>query len=150
MTNLHQMMQGCFDPSRTGERVCVRHGGPEGNIHCIATDSERPANPMIGPSAKSPAVLRFPRLAARDLEGRAITLPDAFAGSSNLVVVAFRREQQSMVDSWISWFDTISKTHPGLRCYEVPVLATRWSPARRFIDGGMAQAVREQRRVVAR
>ena len=28
---------------------------------------------MIGPSAKSPAMLRFPRLAARDLGGPAIT-----------------------------------------------------------------------------
>ncbi len=99
---------------------------------------------MIGPSAKSPAMLRFPRLAARDLDGRAITLPDAFAGSPNLVLVTFRREQQSTVDSWISWFDTISTTHPGFRCYEVPVLATRWSPARRFIDSGMARAVRGQ------
>jgi hypothetical protein len=89
------------------------------------------------------AVLRFPRLAARDLEGRARSLPDDFAGTSNLVVVAFRREQQTMVDSWIAWFETVAARHPGARCYEVPVLATRWSPARRFIDGGMAQAVRE-------
>jgi hypothetical protein len=102
------------------------------------------SEPMTDSNAKSHSVLRFPRIAARDLEGRAITLPDVFAGSSNLVVVAFRREQQSMVDSWISWFDTISATRPGLRGYEVPVLATRWSPARRFIDGGMARAVRDQ------
>ena len=99
---------------------------------------------MTDPSAELPAMLQFPRLAARDLEGGARMLPAGFTGSSNLVVVAFRREQQSMVDSWISWFDTISAAHPGLRCYEVPVIATRWSPGRRFIDGGMAQAVPEE------
>ena len=48
-----------------------------------------------------------------------------------------------MVDSWIAWFETVVAQHPGVRCYEVPVLATRWSPVRPFIDGGMAQAVRE-------
>ena len=94
-------------------------------------------------SGNALAVLRFPRLAARDLEGRARALPGDFAGTSNLAVVAFRREQQPMVDSWIAWFETVAARHPGVRCYEVPVLSTRWSPARRFIDGGMAQAVRE-------
>lgn len=90
------------------------------------------------------ASIRFPRLAARDLEGRDVDLPDAFSGASNLVVVAFRREQQSMVDSWVGWYETVAAEHPSLRCYEVPVIATRWSLARALIDGGMAQAVRAQ------
>ena len=72
----------------------------------------------------SPA-LRFPHLAARDLEGRSLELPDAFSGAPNLVIVAFRREQQAMVDSWIAWWETITAEHPNLRCYEVPVIATR-------------------------
>src|SRR5664279_2573234 len=99
---------------------------------------------MSEPSAKPVAAMRFPRLAARDLEGRVRSLPDDFAGTCNVVVVAFRREQQSMVDSWIAWFDTIAAQHPGVRCYEVPVIAARWSLARPVIDGGMAQAVRAQ------
>lgn len=69
-------------------------------------------------------------------------LPEAFSGDPNLVVVAFRREQQSTVDSWVAWFDSIAPELPRLRCYEVPVIATRWSPGRRVIDGGMARAVR--------
>ena len=88
--------------------------------------------------------IRFPHLAARDLEGRSLELPDAFSGASNLVIVAFRREQQAMVDSWIAWWETIAAEHPSLQCYEIPVIATRWSPARPVIDGGMAQAVRAQ------
>ena len=99
---------------------------------------------MSEATAEPVAAMRFPRLEARDLEGRGRSLPDDFSGTHNLVVVAFRREQQSMVDSWIAWFDTIAAQHPGLRCYEVPVIATRWSLARPVIDGGMAQAVRAQ------
>jgi hypothetical protein len=87
--------------------------------------------------------MRFPQLAARDLERRARALPEDFSGAPNLVVVAFRREQQPMVDTWVEWFGTIAAQHPQLACYEVPVIATRWSPARPVIDGGMAQAVRE-------
>ena len=99
---------------------------------------------MIGPNAEEGASWPFPRLDARDLEGRRRSLPDDFEGPSNLVVVAFRREQQAMVDTWVAWFEGISAAYPALRCYEVPVLATRWSPARGFIDGGMARAVRER------
>ena len=88
--------------------------------------------------------IRFPHLAARDLEGRSLELPDAFSGASNLVIVAFRREQQAMVDSWVAWWEAIAAEYPSLRCYEIPVIATRWSPARPVIDGGMAQAVRAQ------
>ena len=49
-----------------------------------------------------------------------------------------------MVDSWVAWWETIAAEHPSLRCYEIPVIAARWSPARAVIDGGMAQAVRAQ------
>src|SRR5690349_14766783 len=100
---------------------------------------------MSEPGAK-PVALRFPRLAARDLEGRVHSLPDDFAGTRNLAVVAFRREQQSVVDSWIAWFAGIAAQQPGVRCYEVSVIATRWSPARLVIDGGMARAVQDARR----
>jgi hypothetical protein len=99
---------------------------------------------MREPTANGFGEVRFPRLEARDLEGRARALPDAFAGELNLVIVAFRREQQAMVDTWIAWFSAIALQHPTLGCYEVPVIATRWSPARPLIDGGMAQAVRAQ------
>ncbi|MFI5041510.1 MAG: hypothetical protein ACHQNA_06625 [Acidimicrobiales bacterium] len=99
---------------------------------------------MSGSGAGGFAGIRFPHLEARDLEGRAITLPEDLAGTSNLVILAFRREQQALVDSWVAWFEGNATDHPGLRCYEVPVIATRWSPARPVIDGGMAQAVRER------
>ena len=90
------------------------------------------------------AVVHFPRLAARDLDGNAVSLPEDFSGECNLVLVAFQREQQSIVDSWIAWFESRSSELASLRCYELPVIATRWSPARPFIDGGMARAVRDR------
>jgi hypothetical protein len=84
---------------------------------------------------------RFPLLGARNLEGSPVELPVGFAGDQNLVLVAFRREQQAAVDSWIAWYTSVATDHPGLRAYEVPVIATRWSPGRAMIDGGMARAV---------
>jgi len=86
---------------------------------------------------------RFPTLAARDLERSERTLPDAFTGSWNLVVVAFRRQHQTLVDQWVAWHEGVAAERPGFERWEIPVIGALWSPARSFIDGGMAQAVRE-------
>jgi hypothetical protein len=86
---------------------------------------------------------RFPTLHARDLERTDRTLPDAFTGDWNLVVLAFRRQHQALVDRWVAWHEDVAAERPGFECWEIPVIGTLWSPARSFIDGGMAQAVRQ-------
>jgi hypothetical protein len=86
---------------------------------------------------------RFPVLAARDLERRSCTLPAAFTGRWNLVLVAFQRTQQAEVDTWTAWHASVADRISDFACYEVPVLAVRWLPVRLVIDGGMAQAVRD-------
>ncbi len=84
---------------------------------------------------------RFASMSARDLERRPRSLPEAFTGRWNLVMVAFLREHQEDVDTWTAWQSTVADEHPGFECYEVPMLAVRWLPMRRAIDGGMAYAV---------
>ena len=86
---------------------------------------------------------RFPFLAARDLERTDRRLPDDLTGDWNLVVVAFRRQHQALVDQWVAWHGSVAPDRPGFECWEVPVIGALWSPARSFIDGGMAKAVRE-------
>ena len=85
----------------------------------------------------------FPPVRARDLEGRDVELPDAFAGERNVVVIAFRRQHQTLVDSWLPWFEEQAETDPGLRFYELPTIGRLWAPVRPFIDGGMAAAIRD-------
>lgn len=86
--------------------------------------------------------VQFPRVAARNLEGLDVELPDAFAGERNIVVVAFRRQHQSLVDSWVPFFEQQAASDPDLRFYELPTIGRIWAPARPFIDGGMAAAIR--------
>jgi len=85
----------------------------------------------------------FPPIGARDLEGRDVDLPDAFDGDRNVVVIAFRRQHQRLVDTWGAWFESRAGADPGLRFYEVPTIGRIWAPARPFIDGGMAAAIRD-------
>ena len=85
----------------------------------------------------------FPQIEARNLEGLDVELPQAFAGERNVVVIAFHRTHQSLVDSWVPWFEEASADDPDLRFYELPTIGRIWAPVRNFIDGGMATAIRE-------
>jgi hypothetical protein len=87
--------------------------------------------------------MRFPTTSARSLEGREVTLPEDFGGERNVVIVAFQRNQQGLVDSWVPWLESHAAADPGLRFYELPTIGRQWAPVRRFIDGGMAAAIRE-------
>lgn len=88
--------------------------------------------------------MSFPQLAARDLGGREVALPAGLPGEWNVVIVAFRRQQQGLVDSWVPWLEERAATIPGLRFAEVPAIGLRWQPARPVIDGGMAAAIPDQ------
>ena len=83
----------------------------------------------------------LPRLEARDLEGTRVVVPDDLAGERNVLLVAFRREHQAVVDSWVPWLEARAADDPDLRFYELPTIGVEWSPGRRFIDGGMAKAI---------
>jgi hypothetical protein len=71
-----------------------------------------------------------------------VRLPDAFAGERNVVMIAFHRQHQDLVDSWVPWLEQQGESDPGFRFYEVPTIGRIWAPVRRFIDGGMAAAIR--------
>jgi hypothetical protein len=86
--------------------------------------------------------ISFPQIDARNLQSLDVRLPDAFAGERNLVMVAFQRQHQSLVDSWVPWLEQHSASDSGFRFYEVPTIGRIWAPVRRFIDGGMAAAIR--------
>jgi len=86
----------------------------------------------------------FPQLAARDLDGRKVALPAGLPGEWNVVIVAFRRQQQELVDSWVPWLEEQAAAMPWLRFAELPAIGLQWQPARLVIDGGMAAAIRDQ------
>jgi hypothetical protein len=87
---------------------------------------------------------RFPRVEARNLEGRNLVLPDELDGDVSCVVVAFHRQHQRLVDTWLPHLEQLATEHPGFRYYEMPTISARWRPARGFIDGGMATAIADR------
>ncbi len=84
---------------------------------------------------------RFPSLQARNLEGAVLELPQAFAGDPSIVIVAFERHQQDVVETWLPWLEGLRERLPRLEVYELPAIKRRWLPARGLIDGGMRAGI---------
>lgn len=84
---------------------------------------------------------RFPPVTGLSLTDRTLSLPEDFAQPLNLVFVAFQRNQQSDVDTWVPVGESIESEFSDVRYYEVPVLSRLYRPVRRFIDGGMRSAI---------
>ena len=87
----------------------------------------------------------FPEVTGKNLEGREFELPGDFEGDVNLVLVAFRREQQSMVDAWMPAAEALAESLANLRYYELPVIGRGYTLFRSFIDGGMRAGIADGR-----
>jgi len=100
--------------------------------------------PGVGLGAFVDSVRQFPRVDGSNLEGKRFALPGDFEAEYNVVLVAFRREQQADVDSWLPFLREQKLAERGIRVYELPTLNRSYRLIRGFIDGGMARGIPEK------
>ena len=80
-------------------------------------------------------------LEGRGLDGIAYTLPRDLPKPYALLAVAFRREQQVLIDGWLPALLRFEHERPDLGVYELPVISTLYGPIRWMIDGGMTRGI---------
>ena len=83
----------------------------------------------------------FPVLQAESLQGRRVRLPDQLKGERNLLLVAYERQQQAEIDTWLAVLDTMALTPPAFAYYELPTIGSNFKFMRPVIDGGMKQGI---------
>lgn len=83
----------------------------------------------------------FPELSVRDLEGLSSILPDDLPAGPRVLIVAFQRWHQSLVDTWVPVLEAFERDDPDLSVWEVPALSRTYSLARFYIDGGMRAGI---------
>lgn len=90
----------------------------------------------------------FPEIEVKSLLGESASFPADLPARRTIVVAAFLQDQQALVDRWINAL--VTEGVPGTPLdaddldavvIELPVLPSRYSMARRFIDGGMARTI---------
>lgn len=85
--------------------------------------------------------MRFPAIETRDLEGHQHMLPDGLPAGRRLLLLAFRRWHQILIEGWKSRLTLLERENPDLTVWEVPALGRRYRPARPYIDGGMRAGI---------
>jgi hypothetical protein len=85
--------------------------------------------------------MQFPSLETRDLEGRAVRTPEDLSGDVNLVVLAFQRDHQYAIETWLPHFARLVEAYPGFEAWEVPALSRNYRIWRGAIDGGMRAGI---------
>lgn len=83
----------------------------------------------------------FPVIEAESLRGRTLRLPADLKGSRNLLLVAYEREQQADIDTWLAVLDTLAPQLPDFAYYELPTIGSSFKWMRAVIDGGMKQGI---------
>ena len=89
--------------------------------------------------------IEFPKISAKTLAGTKITLPDTAKGNITLIIIAFKRESQPQLDSWLKPFMKEFNGKPGFTFYEVPMLARYWKLMGWMIDSGMRSGIEEEK-----
>ncbi len=85
--------------------------------------------------------MRFPALRVRDLDGVEYVLPDGLPGGPHVMILAFRRWHQELVERWKPGLEALADRHPGMEVWEVPSLSKGYRLFRASIDGGMRAGI---------
>ncbi len=88
--------------------------------------------------------MQFPTVSGDDLLRRRITVPSGLEGRLNLLLIAFQRWHQDLIDGWLPAVAQLESRHPGLRHYELPVLPNMGWLSRTFVNEGMRAGIPDQ------
>ena len=87
--------------------------------------------------------IRFPEVAGRDINGNDFVVPTDFTGDLNLVLMAFTREHQYDVNTWLPHARELESSRQGFSVYEVPTLWEMNWFQRRQLDFWMSTGIRD-------
>lgn len=100
---------------------------------------------LTSPAEDFTRVAHFPPVKASNLDKREFSLPEEFEGVRNLVLIAFERQQQKDVDTWLQKLDRFENLDPAFRYYELPTIERPSAFMRWFIDSGMRRGIPDQK-----
>ncbi|MFX9711398.1 hypothetical protein ABTO94_20055, partial [Acinetobacter baumannii] len=77
--------------------------------------------------------------------GKTFNLPSDFEGKLNLVFLAYYRNQQENIDTWLPLARKLKEETPDLMYYEIPTLQNYAQSFRNYIDNGMRRGIPDTR-----
>ena len=86
----------------------------------------------------------FPIVSGFNLNRQELEFPQDFYGDLNLVVLAFKQNQQITVNTWLPFAQETEIAFPGFIYYEFPTINEMSSLSRTFINEGMRAGIPDQ------
>jgi len=83
----------------------------------------------------------FPQVEGANLERRPFVLPRDIERELAIVLVAFQREQQAAVDTWLPVARAIAERNPRVCVYELPVIRRMNWLSRFMLDSAMRRGI---------
>jgi hypothetical protein len=83
----------------------------------------------------------FPTIEAETLSRKKVVFPEVARGQHAFILIAFRRQTQGEVDSWLDPFVEDFAGREGITFYEIPMISGGWKWMSSWIDSGMRQGV---------
>ncbi len=85
--------------------------------------------------------MRFPAVSGASLSRKTVSFPEDLEGELNVLIIAFQRWQQGLIDSWVPLLEQMERNIPGMRYYELPVIQRLDPISRTFINEGMRAGI---------
>jgi ATP10 protein len=101
-------------------------------------------NAQKEPMSNSNTEPKFPNVKGENLLKRKLNLPQEFGGELNVVIIAFDRNQQSMIDEWLPETKKLAAKFPKLGYYEIPTIRKLPGFIKSFINNGMRRGIPSQ------
>lgn len=84
---------------------------------------------------------KFPVIQAETLSQKKVTFPEVTRGKYAFILIAFKRQTQGEVDSWLDPFIREFGEKDGITFYEIPMISGNWKWMSGWIDSGMRSGV---------
>jgi hypothetical protein len=85
----------------------------------------------------------FPVIKAETLSKKEVVFPEVTRGKYAFILIAFKRQTQGGVDSWLEPFIKDYGGRDDIDFYEIPMISGNWKWMSSWIDSGMRQGVAE-------
>ena len=85
--------------------------------------------------------MKLPVVNGSNLKRQKVVFPDDFAGTINLVFIAFLRRHQDLIDEWVPFVEQLAQENPQFHYYEFPTLPRRGLIYRTFLNEGMRAGI---------
>ena len=86
----------------------------------------------------------FPEVVGSNLLGTEIRVPSDLEKELNVVLIAFQRWHQNVVDSWVPFLEVLAEQHPNIDYYELPTIRRMNWLYRSMLDNGMKAGIPSQ------